>query len=137
MGGAKNQLLEIAEAEQKKMAKTNAMLWEMVDASAKEKKALEARNAFLQAEVERRAKENADLRRVLHEHTNAIAALLQCAADADDHIHHKQQECQTLRETLARTLAISAGSVPPDAAAVLQGHARPEISGTTLEAAPQ
>ena len=136
MGGTKNQLLEIAEAEQKKMAKTNAMLWEMIDTSAKEKRALEARNAFLQAEVERRASDSTNLRRVLQEHTTAIAALLQAAADADDHIHHKQQECQTLRETLARTLAISAGSIPPNAAAVHQGLARPERSDTTLEASP-
>ena len=137
MGGAKNQALEIAEAEQKKMAKTNAMPWEMVDNSAKEKKALEARNSFLQAEVERRASENANLRRVLQEHTTAIAALCQSAADADDHIHHKQQECQQLRDTLRRVLQLSAGSVPPDAACVLQGHAHLERSGTTLEAAPQ
>ena len=137
MGGAKNQLLEIAEAEGKKMAKTNAMLWDMVDTSAKEKKALEARNAFLQAEVERRASENANLRRVLQEHTTAIAALMQAAADADDHIHHKQQECWHLRDTLQRVLQLSAGSIPPDAAVALQDPARPEISGTTLEAAPQ
>ena len=137
MGGAKNQALEIAEAEQKKMAKTNAMLWEMIDTSAKEKRALEARNAFLQAEVERRASENANLHRVLQEHTTAIAALLQSALDADDHIHHKQQECQHLRETLQRVLQLSAGSIPPDAAVVLQDPARPERSGTTLEAAPQ
>ena len=134
MGGAKNQLLEIAEAEQKKMAKTNAMLWEMIDASAKEKKALEARNSFLEAEVERRASDNSNLRRVLQEHTTAIAALLQAAADADDHIHHKQQECQQLRDTLQRVLQLSAGSIPPDAAASLQGRAHPERSGTTLEA---
>ena len=136
MGGAKNQLLEIAETEKKKMAKTNAMLWEMIDTSAKEKKALEARNAFLQAEVERRASDNANLRRVLQEHTTAIAALMQAAADADDHIHHKQQECWHLRETLQRVLTLSAGSIPPDAAVVLQGLARPERSDTTLEPSP-
>ena len=130
MGGAKNQLLEIAEAEQKKMAKTNEMLWEMLDRGSRDKKSLEKQNEFLKAE-------NANLRRVLQEHTTAIAALLQSAADADDHIHHKQQECQTLRETLARTLAISAGSSLPDAASVPPDPARPERSDTTLEAAPQ
>ena len=134
MGGAKNQFLEIAEAEhaaeQAKMAKTNEMLWDMLDRAGKDKKSLEKQNEFLKAE-------NENLRRVLREHTNAIAALLQCAADADDHIHHKQQECQTLRETLARTLAISAGSSLPDAAAVPQGRAHLERSDTTLEDPPQ
>ena len=111
------------------MAKTNEMLWDMLDQGGKDKGSLEKQNEFLKAE-------NENLRRVLREHTNAIAALLQCSADADDHIHHKQVECQTLRETLARTLAISAGSIPPDAAVVLQDPAHPEISGTTLEASP-
>ena len=136
MGGAKQQLLEIAEAERTaeaeraKMAKTNEMLWDMLDRGGKDKKSLEKQNEFLKAE-------NANLRRVLQEHTTAIAALMQSAADADDHIHHKQQECWHLRDTLQRVLQLSAGSIPPDAGVVLQGHARPEISGTTLEAAPQ
>ena len=130
MGGAKNQALEIAEAEGKKMAKTNAMLWEMIDTSAKEKKALEKENGLLNAE-------NKHLHCVLQQHTLFIARLVQTAADADDHIHHKQAECQTLRETLARTLAISAGSIPPDAAAAPPDPARAERSDTTLEASPQ
>ena len=130
MGGAKNQLLEIAEAEQAKMAKTNEMLWDMLDQGGKDKKSLEKQNEFLKAE-------NANLRRVLQEHTAAIAALMQSAADADDHIHHKQQECQQLRETLRRVLQLSAGSIPPDAGVVLQGLARPERSDTTLEPSPQ
>ena len=129
MGGAKNQLLEIAEAEQAKMAKTNEMLWDMLDQGGKDKRSLEKQNEFLKAE-------NANLRRVLQEHTTAIAALLQAAADADDHIHHKQQECQQLRDTLQRVLQLSAGSIPPDAAVVLQGLARPERSDTTLEPSP-
>ena len=130
MGGAKQQLLEIAEAEQKKMAKTNDMLWEMLDQAGKEKKNLQEQNEKLKAE-------NANLRRVLQEHTAAIAALMQCAADADDHIHHKQQECWHLRDTLQRVLRLSAESVPPDAAAAPQDRARPERSDTTLEASPQ
>ena len=46
MGGAKNQLLEIAEAEQKKMAKTNEMLWDMLDQGGKDKRTLENRMNF-------------------------------------------------------------------------------------------
>ena len=112
------------------MAKTNEMLWDMLDQGGKDRKSLEKQNEFLKAE-------NANLRRVLQEHTTAIAALMQSAADADDHIHHKQQECWHLRDTLRRVLQLSAGSVPPDAACVLQGHAHLERSDTTLEAAPQ
>ena len=112
------------------MAKTNEMLWEMLDRGGKDKKSLERQNEFLKAE-------NANLRRVLQEHTTAIAALMQAAADADDHIHHKQQECWHLRDTLQRVLQLSAGSIPPDAGVVLQGRAHLESTGTTLEAAPQ
>ena len=130
MGGAKQQLLEIAEAERNKMAKTNDMLWEMLDQAGKEKKNLQEQNEKLKAE-------NANLRRVLQEHTTVIAALMQSATDADDHIHHKQQECWHLRDTLQRVLRLSAGSVPPDAAAAPQDRARPERSDTTLEASPQ
>ena len=112
------------------MAKTNEMLWDMLDQGGKDKKSLEKQNEFLKAE-------NANLRRVLQEHTTAIAALMQSASDADDHIHHKQQECWHLRDTLQRVLALSAGSIPPDAAVVLQGRAHLERSDTTLEPSPQ
>ena len=112
------------------MAKTNEMLWDMLDQGGKDKKSLEKQNEFLKAE-------NANLRRVLQEHTTAIATLIQSAADADDHIHHKQQECWHLRDTLQRVLRLSAESVPPDAAAAPPDRARPERSDTTLEPSPQ
>ena len=120
----------MGEAEQQKMAKTNDMLWEMLDQAGKEKKNLQEQNEKLKAE-------NANLRRVLQEHTTVIAALTQSAADADDHIHHKQQECWHLRDTLQRVLRLSAGSIPPDAAAAPPDPVRPERSDTTLEASPQ
>ena len=112
------------------MAKTNEMLWDMLDQGGKDKRSLEKQNELLKAE-------NANLRRVLQEHTTAIAALCQSAADADDHIHHKQQECWHLRDTLQRVLRLSAGSVPPDGAAAPPDPVRPERSDTTLEAPPQ